>query len=260
MCTNQTNTTNQSSSGNQASSAAGSPPPANNQNGGQSPQLNKSNALVAYGKAINGYQFQVGRYNTWMNYYAIFVGALFVALYSIWPQDEMETLCCVYKPHCIKISAAIAKSHEWILPLIISGLGWIASICWYGALLGYRKWNGHWIGVVQKIEKIIISKNPQVDEEDLKVYLDLPKQNYEDIIPRHVNGYISTQKITGIFIFFVALAWNSVTAYILSHLCYPCDSCCTVLSGILGGLLTVVSLCGLHHYRSRLFSSDIIDK
>ena len=92
MCTNQIDTTNQGSSENQANPAAGSPPPANNQNGCQSPHLNKSGALVAYEKAINGYQFQVGRYNTWMNYYAIFVGALFVALYSIWPQDEMETL------------------------------------------------------------------------------------------------------------------------------------------------------------------------
>ena len=35
------------------------------------------NTFTAYEKAIEGYQFQVGRYNIWMNYYAIFVGALF---------------------------------------------------------------------------------------------------------------------------------------------------------------------------------------
>lgn len=52
----------------------------------------KMNTFTAYEKAIEGYQFQVGRYNIWMNYYAIFVGALFVALYSIWPKSEIETL------------------------------------------------------------------------------------------------------------------------------------------------------------------------
>ena len=34
----------------------------------------KMNTFTAYEKAIEGYQFQVGRYNIWMNYYAIFVG------------------------------------------------------------------------------------------------------------------------------------------------------------------------------------------
>lgn len=60
----------------------------------------KMNTFTAYEKAIEGYQFQVGRYNIWMNYYAIFVGALFVALYSIWPKSEIETLCCACKPVC----------------------------------------------------------------------------------------------------------------------------------------------------------------
>ena len=62
----------------------------------------KMNTFTAYEKAIEGYQFQVGRYNIWMNYYAIFVGALFVALYSIWPKSEIETLCCACKPVCGK--------------------------------------------------------------------------------------------------------------------------------------------------------------
>lgn len=115
----------------------------------------KMNTFTAYEKAIEGYQFQVGRYNIWMNYYAIFVGALFVALYSIWPKSEIETLCCACKPVCGKAPAAVAESQEWFLPLIISVLGWIASLCWYGALLGYRKWNEHWIKVVQGIEMVL---------------------------------------------------------------------------------------------------------
>ena len=36
-----------------------------------------------YQQAINGYQFHVNRYHTWMNYYSIFTGALFVGLCSL---------------------------------------------------------------------------------------------------------------------------------------------------------------------------------
>lgn len=42
----------------------------------------------AYKTAINGFQFQISRYNTWMNYYAIFVGALFVAFYKVFPAGK----------------------------------------------------------------------------------------------------------------------------------------------------------------------------
>lgn len=213
------------------------------------------NAFAAYEKAISGYQFQVGRYNTWMNYYAIFVGALFVALYSIWPKSEVETLCCVCKPVCSRIPTA-AESQEWILPFLISVLGWIASLCWYGALLGYRKWNEHWMGVVQKIEKIIIGEKPQTTNEDLKVYLDLPKSSSEDVTPRYIKGFISTQKTTGSFIFFVALAWGGVLFFILSNWC--CGETCYWL--VAGTSLTVIAICLLRYGRFGLYSSTIIDR
>ena len=222
----------------------------------------KMNTFTAYEKAIEGYQFQVGRYNIWMNYYAIFVGALFVALYSIWPKSEIETLCCACKPVCSKVPVAIAESQEWFLPLIISVLGWIASLCWYGALLGYRKWNDHWIGVIQKIERIIVGKedpSPTLSlDKYLKVYLDMPKSCSEDATPRYVKGFISTQKITGIFIFFAALAWGGVIAYILSQWCFR-EICRGILWLALGGL-TIAAVCCLHHCKLCLYSSGIITK
>lgn len=45
---------------------------------------------IAYEKAIDAYQFHVQRYHTWVNYYAIFVGALFVAFYTIIAQTDFE--------------------------------------------------------------------------------------------------------------------------------------------------------------------------
>ena len=181
----------------------------------------KMNTFTAYEKAIEGYQFQVGRYNIWMNYYAIFVGALFVALYSIWPKSEIETLCCACKPVCGKAPAAVAESQEWFLPLIISVLGWIASLCWYGALLGYRKWNEHWIKVVQGIE-MVLNKDVYPN-----VYTAQPERPQKESLWKRIKnifrcnkskcyapGFVSTQKITGIFIFFAALAWGGLIHFI----------------------------------------------
>ena len=117
----------------------------------------KMNTFTAYEKAIEGYQFQVGRYNIWMNYYAIFVRRFYsFALYSnLAEKAKSKRYVAHCKPVCGKAPAAVAESQEWFLPLIISVLGWIASLCWYGALLGYRKWNEHWIKVVQGIEMVL---------------------------------------------------------------------------------------------------------
>lgn len=68
----------------------------------------KMNTFTAYEKAIEGYQFQVGRYNIWMNYYAIFVGALFVALYSIWPKSESKR----YVAHANRFAAKLLRQLQ----------------------------------------------------------------------------------------------------------------------------------------------------
>lgn len=67
----------------------------------------KMNTFTAYEKAIEGYQFQVGRYNIWMNYYAIFVGALFVALYSIWPAKSKR-----YVAHANRFAAKLLRQLQ----------------------------------------------------------------------------------------------------------------------------------------------------
>lgn len=81
-----------------------------------------TNAFAAYEKAIEGYQFQVGRYNTWMNYYALFVGALFIALYTTWPGSEAD--CC----KCSS-TGATTENDVWWLQLLIAAVGWITSLC-----------------------------------------------------------------------------------------------------------------------------------
>lgn len=153
--------------------------------------LKNTNVFAAYEKAIEGYQFQVGRYNTWMNYYALFVGALFIALYSI----------------CTGKSLVIKEEEVKYLLLLISAIGWLASFCWYGALLGYRKWNDHWMKVIQEKEKTLTQLSYP------SVYRDLPTTNKSG--RRFAVGYISTQKITGVFVFCVILAWTFIAGYVV---------------------------------------------
>ena len=85
---------------------------------------------VAYGKVVEAYQFHVQRYHTWVNYYAIFVGALFVAFYTIIPQSE--------NVQCSPCSGTIFSFLDSIwLPLLIITLGWFASMCWLASIIGH---------------------------------------------------------------------------------------------------------------------------
>ena len=88
---------------------------------------------VAYDKAVEAYQFHVQRYHTWVNYYAIFVGALFVAFYTIIPQSE--------NVQCTPCSGTIFSFLDSIwLPLLIITLGWFASMCWLASIIGHYEW------------------------------------------------------------------------------------------------------------------------
>lgn len=221
---------------------------------------------LAYNKAIEGYQFQVDRYNIWMNYYAIFVGALFIAFYTIWPSDSSSCCCC----KCCKPESG----HDvWFLLLVISILGFFASVCWYGALLGYRKWNGHWMKIVRECENSL-----NKSEKDLHpVYDEMPERSSKRCILKrifnaikklfsrknatcyYVEGYISTQKITGIFIICIMLAWIASFAFAIYKLY---DDCCCVSSCVfgIGVVVMIVLLCCLHYGHCCLFSSEIIKK
>lgn len=200
--------------------------------------MKNTKLFAAYEKAIEGQQFIVGRYNTWMNYYAIFVGALFLALYTIWPQQDMTS----------------EKAKIWFLPAIITLIGWIASLGWYGALLGYRKWNGHWMMVVHKIEKTISNKGTEEDFFPL-VYGDMPGSNHSHGAERYMPGYLSTQKITGTFIFFVALAWIAVFGYTIY--CWTNCLCASIYSGTIVLIATLLIWILFHYLGCRAYCSTI---
>ncbi len=152
-----------------------------------------------------------------------------------------------------------------VLALIISVLGWIASLCWYGALLGYRKWNEHWIKVVQGIEMVlnkdvypnVYTAQPERPQKRvcgnvLRIFFDAINQNV-------MRQALSLLRKLPEFLFFAALAWGGLITYILYQWCCGWNLWSIILS-VLCGFLTVVLLCRLHWGKSRFYSSTIIDR
>ncbi|MDE6865302.1 MAG: hypothetical protein K2I97_03655 [Alistipes sp.] len=98
--------------------------------------------FIAYDQAIKAYQFQVTRYNTWMNYYALFVGALFVAFYMI---------------ICYSQNINIVDTKH--LLILMSVLGIVASTCWMASLIGNCAWMKNYIKAVKKNEEAFFGVN-----------------------------------------------------------------------------------------------------
>ena len=183
----------------------------------------------AYEKAINGFQFQISRYNTWMNYYAIFVGALFIAFYKVFPA---------------------VKDADCFLPMTIAILGWFTSLCWYASLLGNSAWANNWMATVKEIE----AGNGDVIG---KVYSYMKLEGSE----RSAGGrrkYISTQKATAAFIGAVCWAWAAAIAYLFVPQCEDAEFKKFLLAVIAGGI-AVTAFCqfALNKWTCRFWSSSL---
>ena len=157
---------------------------------------NSCKAQVAYEQAIKAYQFHVQRYQTWVNYYAIFVGALFVAFYNIMPPMGNFCLC----------SPASSLTGELFISYLIVVLGWFASVCWLASITGYYNWMLSWTRIVKLRERRFF--NGKEPEQCIFVYDGILTDKVSQEKPnRMLPGYISTHKITHLFVNVVIWAW-----------------------------------------------------
>lgn len=131
-----------------------------------------------YEKAIEGRNFHYNNYNTWVNYYSIFTGALFIGYYS-----------------------TIDKCNG-IFSCLIVVLGCITSIGWHLTVKGHYHWMLSWIKVVQSYEKKLAKILKKSGQKGWYVYT---------VYSNHdCNGYhknISSQKLTSRFTLIVCIAW-----------------------------------------------------
>lgn len=131
-----------------------------------------------YEKAIEGRNLHYQNYNSWVNLYSIFTGAIFVAYYTILEK---------------------ATSTSFIV-ILLQFLGLITSICWFSSVRGYYHWIISWIGVVHDYEK----KLAELSEKENKYFV---YAVLKDVDKKFYHKNLSTQRITVIFVFCVIIAW-----------------------------------------------------
>jgi len=135
-----------------------------------------------YEKAIEGYQFQVKRYNTWTNLYAIFVGACLLAYTNLEGKDN------------------------YALIILITIVGLLTSICWLGSFYGYYYWTISWTNILHLREQLYLDSLKKNGENNIPVYCLADNESLKKY------GF-STQKITNLFIRIVNIAWGALFLY-----------------------------------------------
>ena len=111
----------------------------------------------AYEKAIEAYWKHVDRYHTWMNYYALFNGALFVGFCTL--------LCATnlilagksgYEIENLTLEGEVVwlKNDYGFLQIVLCGIGLISAIAWCGSILGHEKWEKNWMNIITFYEDI----------------------------------------------------------------------------------------------------------
>lgn len=167
---------------------------------------NKDDKHYAYEKAIEAYWKHVDRYHTWMNYYAIFNGALFVGFCTL------LTATTTIEPHLDRyLSLSLTNTYS-NLQLLVCLIGFISSICWALSIGGHESWEKNWMNIIEYYETQL-ALNPRVytmlctPRNKIKA-----KINNDGIIE---DGYLikglSTHFATKVFIFCVIIGWLILT-------------------------------------------------
>lgn len=162
----------------------------------------------AYEKAIEAYWKHVDRYHTWMNYYALFNGALFVGF-------------CTLLTATTKVSKKandvfeLTNNYE-VLQIILCIVGLISAIAWLCSICGHEKWEMNWMNIIEYYE----NRNFRVynlliaGEEFMKVK---NADNHKLKFDEYFKAY-STHKITINFVWYVICGWSVCLLYSLCNI------------------------------------------
>lgn len=152
--------------------------------------LEKDERRYAYEKAIEAYWNHVDRYHTWMNYYAIFNGALFVGfctLLTATTKISTENYLCY----------SLSNDYKPVY-IVLSILGLISSMSWYLSIKGHEKWERSWMSIIEKYEFKDVYRLIIAEKSDIVM---------EGIVPHYFKAY-STHKITKLFVASVIISWG----------------------------------------------------
>ena len=181
-----------------------------------------------YQKAIDAYQYHVNRYHTWMNYYALFNGALLVAFCTLLcattqitgGKGSVETEKVVLEGGGMFLS----NNYEGLQVLIIV-LGILTSFLWLLSILGHRVWTLSWMSLICKYEReygfdplyrmVILQNKYNPKNKDGASLKGCFRRMY---IPE---GF-STDKLTIKFVWLVILSWYVALYYLYNQNAIPC--------------------------------------
>lgn len=217
--------------------------------------VSKEDLKFAYEQSIQAYQKHVERYSTWMNMYAVMTGALFVAFYSIYGKDSTCIICGKLNEIC---SCSLVSDDNTIFLLLIAILGFICSLCWYGAVKGHYEWMKSFIEIVKFNEKKYFGENgPFVYSKVIALETSKPKKG------NFLYGFFSTQKITLFFIKGVVLAWIFCLILLgLNGVCLAMGMVVLffVLLGIICLMSSIIQKSIPNHFLSTILPNEIITK
>lgn len=200
---------------------------------------------IAYEQAIKAYQFHVQRYHTWVHYYAIFTGALFVAFYKAMFDFSVDG--------CMANHSMTSLPVEWWFALLIAFLGWFASICWLASIVGHYQWMLSWINIVKLRERRYFEGKDENDEAIFVYDGVFPSKKDNDKSNQMLPKYISTQKVTQIFVWVVMLAWIAVV--FLLGLVAGWGVCCALMFPFLLLIFSLVSCITIFFRTGKRYSS-----
>lgn len=174
------------------------------------------NRRYAYEKAIEAYWKHVDRYHTWMNYYAIFNGALFVGFCTI------LTATTTIEPY-IDGHIILSLSNNYIgLQIVLTIIGLISSSCWILSLVGHEAWENNWMNIIESFENENSRVYTSIITDDKKNF----KLGDEDRIQfgNLKNGF-STHFTTKVFVFCIIIGWLFLMGYSINSLFENVDIC-----------------------------------
>lgn len=168
---------------------------------------NEDKRKYAYEKAIEAYWHHVNRYHIWMNYYALFNGALFVgfctlltATTKITYGENRSTMFRLENDYC------------WLL-LVLCLMGLFSSICWKHSLEGHSHWMKNWMNIIEYYEdpenpvyKLLIVEAEAISNS-------IPNGMISYRLPKNTKFAKSTTMITSGFICSVNIGWFFLLIY-----------------------------------------------
>ena len=160
-----------------------------------------------YQKAIDAYWNHVNRYHTWMNYYALFNGALFVGFCTL--------LTATTTIKADSASQWNLENNYTFLQFTVCIIGLVSSCAWLASISGHEKWEKNWMNIIESFETAPLYRLIVCGKDDFLLKKDYDNHEWNNETTK--DGKVlekgdkfkaySTHTITKIFVWSIIIGW-----------------------------------------------------